>query len=291
MIKIRVFADCTKSSVFLDTTDIKDDSDYGKTFCFTNNNDYTHVILINCITPKISHIPKENVIGLAFEPIQILKSVNEKKFKSFIQYAQKHIKKYFIGDKKDLPEPFVEGFGYINPTIIYPDISKKVEKSNIMSIMISRKKWAPGHNYRHILMKKILQENLPVDIHGHGCKDYNSLKNNRLKGSFRRGGNEPYESYMFHIAIENYQCNHYFSEKIMNTLLSNTTPIYLGCKNIDDYFPDAVIKLNGDLDHDIKLIKNICENPKKYQKQIDINKVKKTISIKNIIDEFFLAKS
>lgn len=154
---------------------------------------------------------------------------------------------------------------------------------------MSQKGFAPGHKYRHILSQKILEENLPVDIYGRGCPYYNHLNDVRLKGPFQK--NEPYEHYMFHIAIENFECNHYFSEKITNTLLWQSTPIYLGCRNIDDYFPDSVIKLNGNVDHDIKLIRNICENPENYRKQIDIDKVKKTISIKNIINEFFLTGS
>ena len=38
------------------------DPDYNKTFCFTSGDDYTHVILLNCPTPNISHIPKKNSI-------------------------------------------------------------------------------------------------------------------------------------------------------------------------------------------------------------------------------------
>lgn len=86
--------------------------------------------------------------------------------------------------------------------------------------------------------------------------------------------------------LKNFESNHYFSEKIINPLLLNCSPIYLGCRNIDEYFSDVVIRLNGELEHDIKLIKNICDRPEKYQKQIDIKKIQKTISIKNLINEF-----
>ena len=72
MIKIRIFTDFHKLT---ERTDIlfelhtKEDPDYNVKYCFTNENDYTHVIIINCAKPNISHIPKENVIGLAWEPI------------------------------------------------------------------------------------------------------------------------------------------------------------------------------------------------------------------------------
>ena len=71
-----------------------------KKIYITDNDDYTHAIIINTIMPELK-IPKENVIGLAFEPIPFL-GLNSK----FVEYAKKYIGKYFIGDKLDLPEPF-----------------------------------------------------------------------------------------------------------------------------------------------------------------------------------------
>jgi hypothetical protein len=73
----------------------------------TDNDDYTHAIILNTIMPQLK-IPKKNVIGLAFEPIQFLGLTDE-----FVHYAQKHIGKYYIGDKNNLPEPFIEHFGYM----------------------------------------------------------------------------------------------------------------------------------------------------------------------------------
>lgn len=41
---------------------------------------------------------------------------------------------------------------------------------------------------------------------------------------------------MFHIAIENTQMKHYFSEKLLDCFQTRTIPIYYGCSNIDEYF-------------------------------------------------------
>jgi hypothetical protein len=57
-------------------------------------------------------------------------------------------------------------------------------------------------------------------------------------------------------------------------------------KNIDQYFPNEVIKLTGNVDNDIILIKNICENPDKYLLNIDANRVKEKVHIENVIKEF-----
>ena len=288
MIIIRIFTDhhpngSDTTHIYLKNSDIASDPDYNKKYRFTNGNDYTHVFLINCPTPNISHIPKRNVVGLAFEPCQFLNTFEQKpileKLKNFIPYAQKYIGKYYIGDKHNLPEPFFEGYGYINPTCFV----KEVSKTKLMSIMISNKVFSPGHKYRHMLVKEIIKNNLNVDIYGRGCKYY-KFRDERLKGEFI--SSEPYDDYFFHIAIENFQTNHYFSEKVINPLFRKTVPVYLGCKNIDSYLPNVTIKLNGNIEHDIQVIKDICQNPSKFKINIDTDKIKETVSIKNIIKTF-----
>ena len=107
----------------------------------------------------------------------------------------------------------------------------------------------------------------------------------QLKGEFTEV--EPYENYEFHIAIENMESNHYFSEKITNPMLCGTVPIYLGCRNIEEYFPGKVIRLNGDIEHDIELLKNILREPEKYKKEIKINEVKDKISLIKNLDSIF----
>lgn len=43
-------------------------AEYGTKFTIVNDETYTHVIILNTAMPNIHHIPKKNVIGLAFEP-------------------------------------------------------------------------------------------------------------------------------------------------------------------------------------------------------------------------------
>ena len=150
--------------------------------------------------------------------------------------------------------------------------------------MISQKTSAPGHKYRHILVQEILKTNLPINIYGRGCELYKNVNDIRIKGKFDK--NEMYDEYMFHICIENFSTPHYFSEKIINPLLCGNTPIYWGCKNIHSYFDDSVINLTGDVGNDIEMLKRICQTPDEYRKKIDIDSIKKTINIKNVINEW-----
>jgi hypothetical protein len=130
-----------------------------------------------------------------------------------------------------------------------------------------------------------LKTNLPIDIYGRGCQYYRKTNDPRIKGEFTNL--EPYESYDFHICIENVETNHYFSEKIINALLCHTTPVYLGCRNIDQYFPDLFVPLSSDLSTDMQLLHNIKENPEKYKKKIDIDFIKNKINLLKNIKNIF----
>ena len=259
---------------YIDLCELKNDKEYNVNYKFTSKDDYTHVIILNTSMPVLN-IDKNNVIGLAFEPPEFLNLTKE-----FYEYAQKNIGSYYIGNTNNLSTPFISHFSYMWHT---PFISVVPNKTKLISIMVSDKNRAPGHRYRHILVQNILKLNLSIDIYGRGCKFYSNLKDNRVKGEFK--GKEPYLNYKFHIAIENFQTKDYFSEKIMDPIICSCTPIYLGAKNIDNYF-NNIIQLSGNIKNDLFLLNNIINNPNSFYKPNQIDDVKKTINIKNIINKF-----
>jgi len=271
MIIIKVFCSFAPSSnckeVYERINYAKECSFYGKNnkYYITNDDNYTHAILINTPMPELK-IPKENVVGLAFEPIYFLNLTAE-----FIDYAKKHVGKYFIGDKFNLPEPFMEHFGYMWHSRPPKEINIK---NKIMSIIVSEKKFAPGHKYRHELVEKIIKLKLPVDIYGRGSNNY--IYKDRIMGQFNDA--EPYENYYFSICIENVISNHYFSEKIATPLMYNCMPVYYGCRNITNYVENVNI-LSGDVEKDIQLIKNIIENTEFYYKKTFTEKNKKAVNL------------
>jgi len=284
-IRIRCFADFTDSQNLHDSYEryiippnVIEHYGKDKQYFFTTGEDYTHVFIFNTGMPNISHIPKENVIGFAHEPIAFLELTD-----TFIKYAQKHISKYFIGDKMHLPDPFIEGINYLCCHEI--PLSPTYYKPNFMSIMISQKTSAPGHQYRHKIVQAILKTRLPIDIYGRGCVYYKNISDSRIKGNFQKY--ELYNGYQFTICIENFQTNHYFSEKITNPLLMNITPIYYGCKNIGSYFPDMYLSLSGDVDQDIQLLHDIFKNPEKYILNIDVKKVNNTVDLITNLPKLF----
>jgi hypothetical protein len=293
MYKIKIFSSFCDSELckvnFENVFNSKKYDFYGinKKIYITTDDDYTHVIILNTAMPKINpNIPKKNVLGLAFEPYELLGITFE-----FIEYAKNHIGKYLIGNKKNLPCPFIEQYAFMwhnNPNkeiIIH-------EKKKLMSIVLSEKQIAPGHQYRYLLVNEIIKENLPIHIYGRGAKHFHSIKNNNIHnintkifGKFQNI--EPYEEYFYSICIENYQSNDYISEKILDPLLHNCQPIYLGAKNIKNYFNNSVIILKGDLLFDIELLKTIIKNPYKYYKVTNNERNSQTINFFENFDELF----
>ena len=234
----------------------------------TTGNTYTHAIILNCpIVPDIS-VPPECVLGLAFEPIPYLRlSYN------FIDFADKHIGAYYIGYKHPkLTSPlFKEHHGFMWHTDHPPEPARETmikNSNNVISLIVSNKLQAPGHTYRHKLATFILTNNLPVDIWGNGTAQYNAKFPNKknIKGPFK--DKEPYEPYSLSICIENHRHPHYFSEKISNCFVCNTTPIYLGCTQIEPYFPNQVVHLSGNLQEDSALLMEISKNPSNYIREI-----------------------
>ena len=252
--------------------DLKNNPNYNKTFSITVADDYTHAIILNTIMPNLT-IPKSNVIGFAHEPTQFLGLSHQ-----FIEYAKRHISAYYIGDKFNLPEPFIEHQGFLWRMPIKHYINHSPEKTKIMSIMVSHKNQADGHKYRHKLVAAILKTDLPIDIWGGGTKYYNNFGDDRVKTGFEWPEiNKMYDPYKFHIAIENFTTQHYLSEKILNPFICSTVPIYWGCQNIKRYVNDTnVIELSKETDvdkrieHDIQLLREIVKNVDKYYKPIDI---------------------
>ena len=270
MITIKIFCSFSPSDkckeVFERINYANQCSFYGKDkqYYFTNDDDYTHAIIMNTSMPDLK-IPKENVLGLAFEPIYFLGLTQE-----FVEYAKKHIGRYFIGDKFDLPEPFIEHFAYMWHSRPPREISFK---NKLMSIIVSEKQFAPGHLYRHQLVQKIIEMNLPIDIYGRGSNKY---KYNRVIGEFNDA--EPYETYSYSICIENTICNHYFSEKVITPLMYNCMPIYFGCKNLNQYLENVVI-LEGNIQKDIQIIIAILNNPRVYYKKTYTDKNIKAVNL------------
>ena len=86
--------------------------------------------------------------------------------------------------------------------------------------------------------------------------------------------------YRFNIAIENDFYKNWITEKFYDSVLTDTIPIYYGCKNIKEIYPEGGYLLIEDI-NDLTGIKNLLEHvnnnaEKIYSENIDsIRKIKK----------------
>ena len=98
------------------------------------------------------------------------------------------------------------------------------EKTKLISMIFSDKQWNSFHRLRHNIYQNIKDKSYNIDFFGSGCNKRIEFKIEALK------------DYMFSIVVENSIENDYFTEKLIDCLLSGTIPIYHGTPNIGRYF-------------------------------------------------------
>ncbi|MEI6177785.1 MAG: glycosyltransferase family 10 [Verrucomicrobiota bacterium] len=80
------------------------------------------------------------------------------------------------------------------------------------------------HNDRYQFSHWLMQQIPSIDLYGHGSR-------------FIEHKYDALDPYLFHLAIENHQGLHHWTEKLADSFLSGCFPIYYGCTNVADYFP------------------------------------------------------
>ncbi len=129
------------------------------------------------------------------------------------------------------------------------------KKSRALSWITSNEMLWPGQCKRMQFLNNIAGR-VPFDLYGKGFKTISS----KWQGI---------ASYRYSLAIENYAGPDYWTEKLADCFLAWTMPIYFGCTNITDYFPDeAMIRIDID-DPDAAHIINDAIKSNLWQKHRD----------------------
>lgn len=100
-------------------------------------------------------------------------------------------------------------------------------KTKLCSVVCSTNATTKGHRQR-IAFVDLLERELGdrIDFFGRGRHDISDK-------------DEALADYRFHIALENSVHRDYWTEKIADPFLRGCYPIYHGCPNLSDYFPDG----------------------------------------------------
>jgi hypothetical protein len=116
------------------------------------------------------------------------------------------------------------GILFLSGSTFIKDInSVNIEKTNLLSLIASKKNNLEGHKLRHKIVNYLRSIDLDADIMGRGYKSFEN----------KEDGLAPYH---YSIVIENNQESNYFTEKLIDCFLCETIPIYWGSSNIGNYF-------------------------------------------------------
>ncbi len=108
------------------------------------------------------------------------------------------------------------------------------DKHELVSCIVSKKNMTTGHKFRLEAIEHIIHNN-KIDTYG------KNFPGRQLKNKFDGLG-----KYAFSIAMENTQQDYYFSEKLIDCLVTGTVPIYYGCPGIGKFFnTDGFLTFNN----------------------------------------------
>jgi hypothetical protein len=97
-----------------------------------------------------------------------------------------------------------------------------------------------------------------------------------------------FDTFQFHLAIENSRQENYFTEKLIDCLVTKTIPLYYGCPNIHEYFDTTgwIVLEHGTVD-EIRLKSAVLTSSyyNQYLETVEIN-YKKALEWKENIQRF-----
>ena len=231
---------------------------YKEIIGINNIDEADYIIFIEGI-PKnlnLNYLLKKKVICFPREPN--IKTKNWEKFK--LRYGFTYNTFYHVVTN---PEFINKDYDFLNKL-------KYQESKNKLSCIMSNKNNGNGYKLRYNFLIKLAQEYPNIcDIFGYGWKNELGFSYKGELGYYHKKNcniiNTKYEAlinYKYSICIENCEKKNYFSEKFTDAILCWTIPIYYGCYNISDYFPEkSYYYIDIKKENVNQKIKDIIENP------------------------------
>jgi len=137
---------------------------------------------------------------------------------------------------------------------------KQPKKTRLISTIVSNKQKTYGQKKRLELTKQFEKSKIDIDVYGRVSP--RKFTNHHGELEDKSDGILPYS---FHLAIENSSHRNYFTEKILDSLLLWSKPLYWGCENIADFFPKESYIWVDITNPDIDIIKYELERKIDYQ--------------------------
>ncbi len=116
-----------------------------------------------------------------------------------------------------------------------PDIKKKFG----VSIVMTNRNVSPGHPLRHELYRRRKEIKMPFDIYRGTWNQFEPTEDTLPMPPWPNKKEKVMVfDCMFHVCIEGFKHDHYYSEKLIDCLITKTIPVYWGCTVIGDFFND-----------------------------------------------------
>jgi hypothetical protein len=155
-------------------------------------------------------------------------------------------------------------------------IGKNAELSSVLSTILSDKYSDPGHIKRIDFMKFVEKKGgVNVDVFGN-----NKFLWKNYKGSLpHHKKDKSLFPYKYSFNVENFSIQNYYTEKLIDGILSETLVFYSGCFNAKDYIDErAFVYLElSNFEHDYEIIKKAIEDDLWSQRLPFIKEAKKKI--------------
>jgi hypothetical protein len=147
---------------------------------------------------------------------------------------------------------------FVDPT---PDLKKKFG----VSIVMTNRNVAPGHPMRHELYRRRKEIKIPLDIYRGTWNQFIPAEDTLPMPPWpNRKEKVMVFDCMFHLCLEGFKNSYYYSEKLVDCLITKTVPIYWGCTIIDEFFnANGIIQIDT-----IDEIINVCNRltPEAYER-------------------------
>jgi hypothetical protein len=220
---------------------------FWNSFSFTTDElvEYDAVLVLNTPEKRLSIVSDPGrTIAIMMEPG--VRSLHPWMFRGTEQYARVFSP---VANKQNI-EPSHGFMGwYFDRNISDLALLPVPEKTRSLSGIVSSLKQLHGHRLRLNFVTNCKKEIPAMDLFGKGINYITDKMDGLL-------------SYRYSLAIENASIPYYFTEKINDSFLAYTVPLYYGCQNIDKFFPSQSyipIDINNTAAA-IKKIRNVIEN-------------------------------
>ena len=203
-----------------------------------------------------------NAVAWLIEPPSVNPNIyyyvaeNHKKFKYVLTFAK---------ELTNMGENFL--FYPFGGTRLQEDQCQLYDKTKLLSMILSDKQFTAGHQFRHRCKDVVSNiSDIYMPSEGHYVEKLDSCRD-----------------YMFTVVVENGVFNDYFTEKLIDSMLTGTIPIYNGTPNVVDYFDKEGIINFSNISELEDIVNNLDADT--YCKRMD-----SVISNYDKAKEFFIAE-